>query len=241
LNTWKMKFMKKTNHGSEIKKILAEFEGLLDGLMHNNSVQSNLEMDLALGKLRTMYDHLLHWKNEQVVKPEPQEEPLEKPIFTPAPVEEPTEEPDQQEEVPVDEMAVDEESTDPQDEPEDSQSIPPDPLKTSHIDLFSFYSTQGQENKPPDLKIKETIGDRIQKSKIVTLKEAIGINEKFFFLNELFGGNLTEYNKAIAHLDSLATLEEAIAYLEALQVNYSWTLESDAAVQLIRVVERKLK
>ena len=249
-----MKFMEKTDHGSEIKKILAEFEGLLDGLKHNHSAQSNLEMDLALEKLRKMYDHLLQWKNEPVMKPESQEVPLEEPPFIPAPAEEPTEEMDQQEDEPaeemaiheeftepVEEMAVHEEFTEPKDEPGDLKTRQPDPVKTGNVDLFSSFSAQREDMKRHDPEIKETIGDRIQKSKIVTLKEAIGINEKFFFLNELFGGNLTEYNKAIAHLDSIATLEEAIAYLEALQANYNWTLESDAAVQLIQFVERKWK
>jgi hypothetical protein len=248
-----MKFMEKTDHGSEIKKILAEFEGLLDGLMYNHSAQSNLEMDLALEKLRKMYDHLLLWKNEPaMMKPEPQEEPLEEAPFIPAPVEEPIEETDHQEEEPaeemaineestepIEEMAVPEESTEPEVEPVDLKLRQPNPVKTGNVDLFSSFSTQREDNKHHEPEIKETIGDRIQKSKIVTLKEAIGINEKFFFLNELFGGNLTEYNKAIAHLDSLATLEEATAYLEALQANYNWTLESDAAVQLIQFIERK--
>lgn len=237
-----MKFMEKTDHGSEIKKILAEFEGLLEGLMHNHSAQSNLEMDLALEKLRKMYDHLLQWKNEPaMMEPELQAEPLEEPLFIPAPVEELIEETDQQEEERAEEMAVPEESTEPEDEPGDLKSGHSDPVKTGNVDLFSSFSTQREDIKRHDPEIKESIGDRIQKSKIVTLKEAIGINEKFFFLNELFGGNLTEYNKAIAHLDSLATLEEATAYLEALQANYNWTLESDAAVQLIQFVERKWK
>jgi hypothetical protein len=239
-----MKFMEKPDHGSEIKKLLTEFEGLLDGMKHDHPAQGNLEIDLALEKLRKMYDHLLQWKNEPSLKPESQEEPIKEVHFVPAPEEVSTEEPDQQKKEPASELAENETSTDQEEEADELKSKQPDPVKTGNIDLFSSFSSQREQKMhvdPAGYSLKETIVDQIQKRKIITLKEAIGINEKFFFLNELFGGNLTEYNKAIEHLDRLVTFDEALVYLNTLQAEYHWTIESDAVLQLTQFIERKLK
>jgi chemotaxis protein histidine kinase CheA len=239
-----MKFMEKTDHGSEIKKILTEFEGLLDGLKHDHAAQNNLEMDLALEKLRKMYDHLLQWKNEPSLKPESHEEPLKEVHFVPAPEEVSTEEPDLHEKEPANELAVNEASTDQEDEPVDLKSIQPDPVKTGNIDLFSSFSAQREQKTDEDSAgygMKESIVDQIQKRKIITLKEAIGINEKFFLLNELFSGNLGEYNKTVAFLDGFTTFDEAMTYLNEIQEKYKWNPESEALIQLIQFIERKLK
>jgi len=42
----------------------------------------------------------------------------------------------------------------------------------------------------------ESLADKMQKNAIEDLKAAIGINEKFLFINELFKGDMEEYKKA---------------------------------------------
>ena len=86
---------------------------------------------------------------------------------------------------------------------------------------------------------EETIADKIQKNKISSLKIAIGINEKFFFINELFNGSLNEYNKSIEELDGQKDLQDALAYLNKLQQQNMWYPGTDAFEQLKQFVERK--
>lgn len=89
---------------------------------------------------------------------------------------------------------------------------------------------------------KESIADKLQKhSKVESLKKAIGINEKFFFINELFDGNLTEYNAAIESLDHAKTIEESHQFIDGLSQRYKWQGNAEAVEQLKQFVERKLK
>jgi len=89
---------------------------------------------------------------------------------------------------------------------------------------------------------KESVADKIQKqSKVENLKDAIGINEKFFFINELFDGNLNEYNEAIESLNTINSMDESVSLLENLSNKYNWQSNADAVEQLKQFVERKLK
>jgi len=53
------------------------------------------------------------------------------------------------------------------------------------------------------LKEDRSIGARMQQHPISNIKEAIGVNEKFLFINELFNGNIQAYNEAIASLNNM--------------------------------------
>jgi len=86
---------------------------------------------------------------------------------------------------------------------------------------------------------EETVADKIKKNKISSLKVAIGINEKFFFINELFNGSLKDYNTVIEELDQMHDLRDASAYLTSLRQKNMWDPESDAFKQLQQFLERK--
>lgn len=86
---------------------------------------------------------------------------------------------------------------------------------------------------------KETVADKLQKSKLESIKSAIGINEKFFFLNELFRGDLQTYNDNIEKLDSQNTLEEALAFLNEMAEEFNWNVESEAVEQISQMLENK--
>jgi len=85
-------------------------------------------------------------------------------------------------------------------------------LEKSTIDLFTTTAepTLGDKLKTDE---QPTIADKITKSTINELREAIGINEKFLFINELFNGDLNRYNKIIDELDQLPTMEGVNTYI----------------------------
>jgi len=85
------------------------------------------------------------------------------------------------------------------------------------------------------------VGDKIQQDKISELKSAIGINEKFFFINELFDGDMKNYNEAIEKLDTVARLEEGFLLLKELREENDWKEDNDAYLQLSGFVNRKFK
>ena len=86
---------------------------------------------------------------------------------------------------------------------------------------------------------KESLAEKFQKDKITDLKEAIGINEKFYFINELFDGVMKEYNEVIETLNSKPSMEEATTYLNRLKEERGWKEDAEAFGQLKGILERK--
>jgi hypothetical protein len=76
--------------------------------------------------------------------------------------------------------------------------------------------------------------------KVETLREAISINQRFSFINELFNGENMDYHAAIQHLDSLSSAEQARAYITAdLSQRYDWSRKEEHVNKLLKLIERK--
>lgn len=76
--------------------------------------------------------------------------------------------------------------------------------------------------------------------KVGSLREAISINQRFSFINELFNGENTEYHAAIQHLDELPTAEAATAYVrQELASQYDWSRKEEHVGRLLKLIERK--
>ena len=84
-----------------------------------------------------------------------------------------------------------------------------------------------------------SLAARLQRKPVSDLISAIGINDKFLFLNELFGGSMEKYNKSIRSLNSFSTLLGAKTYMSELQIEFQWDCSSDAYKKLADLVERK--
>jgi hypothetical protein len=76
--------------------------------------------------------------------------------------------------------------------------------------------------------------------KVETLREAISINQRFSFINELFNGENMEYHAAVQHLDSLPNIEQARAYItDTLAPRYDWGRKEEHMNKLLKLIERK--
>lgn len=71
------------------------------------------------------------------------------------------------------------------------------------------------------------------------IKSAIGINDKFQIANELFEGNMQEYEVAIQQFNSSENIESAMVYFNSLKQLYNWDLEYDTVKRLLNLVERR--
>ena len=85
----------------------------------------------------------------------------------------------------------------------------------------------------------KSLAARLQRKPVSDLISAIGINDKFLFLNELFGGSMEKYNKSIRSLNSFSTLLGAKTYMSELQIEFQWDCTSDAYKKLNDLVERR--
>ena len=84
------------------------------------------------------------------------------------------------------------------------------------------------------------IGEKHQRKPVRDLKVAIGINEKFQFINQLFAGDATTYHSTIEHLNTCPSYEAASGYLkDTLLPKYQWDISNSPATIFIDLVERR--
>lgn len=235
---------KTVNH--KILELLKELKYLSGELKNDSTSTSQLELDLMKAKIRRIYEDLGDINFSKQVDIEKEVEPITPPIpqenIDDVEDQKPKETPDVVFE--IEEEALEEVEISSQEEIEEEPLLSPKVEQT--LDLFEEPVSKEEANdyKPVGEKIAEekpveSIGETIQSKKIVNLKLAIGINEKFFFLNELFEGKMNEYNEAIEQLDQKETFKEAKEFLELLKEDKSWDEEGEAFVQLKGFLERK--
>ena len=84
-----------------------------------------------------------------------------------------------------------------------------------------------------------SLAAKLQQNPVRNLKSVIGINDKFLFVNELFGGSMEKYNKSIDNLNDLKTLNGAMIYLNELKIELQWNSSNEAYLKLKDLVSRK--
>jgi hypothetical protein len=109
--------------------------------------------------------------------------------------------------------------------------------KSAEIDLFA------SEEPAFSIKLKDarekTLGPKIPSERIENLKSAITITEKFMFINELFDGNLREYNETVETLNGFKTIDQAADFLDLIRKKNFWNTGSNAFKKLQELVERR--
>ena len=113
----------------------------------------------------------------------------------------------------------------------------------------SFFE---QDDAEFELSTGETLGEKmigednslaakLQQNPVRDLKSVIGINDKFLFVNELFGGSMEKYNKSIENLNDLKTLNGAMIYLNELKIELQWNSSNEAYLKLKDLISRKFE
>ena len=81
------------------------------------------------------------------------------------------------------------------------------------------------------------VASELRRSEHVTdLRRAIGINDKFLMIRDLFGGDAAAYEAAIGTLNGFDDFDECMIYIAE---NYAWNANSDGAKFLMELLERK--
>ncbi len=99
--------------------------------------------------------------------------------------------------------------------------------------------TKSVNEKIQKSKTDKSIGLKMLHNPIKDLKSAIGINEKFLFINELFKGNMKAYNDSIINLNDSESYDKAFEFLDKLKNDYKWEDDMVAYLTLKDFVERK--
>ncbi len=206
--------MKNNVNFKQIEKVLDELNKLIKNQKTNKQQISQLDIDLAMEKVRKIYDALLNisFTEEVTISPSDNQNEENQTVVIKS-------EPDQDEIVEKERVPG-------------SIDLFSDPKRDEKVSVLDKISENQQS---------ESVAEKIQKDKTTSLKLAIGINDKFYFINELFDGNMKEYNDTIDKLDSFETLNDAYEYMNSLIEKYKWAKDSDAYVQLTGFIDKQLK
>ncbi len=83
----------------------------------------------------------------------------------------------------------------------------------------------------------QTIDQKFASSPISKLEPAIGLNDRFLFIRELFDGNSDNFSKAVNDLDNFNNLKEAVDYLST---NYKWK-KTETSLKFVELVKRRFQ
>lgn len=80
------------------------------------------------------------------------------------------------------------------------------------------------------------LGEEMNHSKIASLREGIGINDKFLMIRDLFDGDGDAYAEAIEALDSLESLDDCMIHIIE---NYAWNPDTEGSKFIMQLLDRK--
>ncbi len=81
------------------------------------------------------------------------------------------------------------------------------------------------------------LAEEINHAKIASLRDGIGLNDKFLMIRDLFDGDGDAYDEAITTLDSMETMDDCMIHIIE---NYAWNPDTEGSKFIMQLLERKL-
>lgn len=209
----------------QLKELLETIQEQYGEIQDPGKRISMIEFDILRENLRKFYE-LIHLLQRQSLSPADQKTAPQKPVAAPPP---PVTASPPHPSRPVIRPAGLPKSQGRKQEPAEKRTPRP-----GEPDLFEgeepVFNLRLREAREASLPSKPPAADH--------LKSLIGINDKFSFINELFDGNLKEYNEAIDSLNGFTQKQEALGFLDQLRSKNLWELGSGTFMKLKEIVEK---
>jgi hypothetical protein len=110
-------------------------------------------------------------------------------------------------------------------------------------EVFEFNTALANQVESLNEKLKEErveVATALQGSPIRDLKKAIGINDRFLFVNDLFRGDENMYERSIKTINSFTIYPEAEYWItRELKVKLSWPDNSDTVKLFDQLIKRR--
>jgi hypothetical protein len=216
-----------------------EINTMVSGFTNYDKIPA-IEMDLTLEKVRNLYDILLILKQSHLKE----ENKITKAVSG---TETPSVEPDKagganglpekengsdikdrHDSIEYEESAKSDLTEDKSAKTDNNEKIISDRFKSQTASIHDgFLKSQKYEDLSTKLKSKP----------ITNMADAIGINDKFIFIKELFNGNENKYNKTIEILNNATNFNDAYNYLMG---NFNWDMDNSLVQILLDLIRRKL-
>lgn len=230
----------------EIRDLMSALQEQTETLQENEGKLSRIEYDLLLGSLRNIYDKVYRLQKLMLEPVQQRDIPAEKPAPSFRIKFEGREIPSKPEEKPKPTPSAETPVATPAPPPPPKTSAPPTP-KTA--DLFSAAQpTLAEKLQPEKTSVIDRLNSQVEDKSVASnlmhkpladIKAAIGINEKFLFINELFGGSMQEYTQAIQELNQARSLEEALEIFDNYATRYKWNPRLPGVIKLKELVQRR--
>ena len=81
------------------------------------------------------------------------------------------------------------------------------------------------------------LASELSSGPVESLREAIGVNDKFCMVRDMFGSDVEAYERAIAEFESFTDLDDAMVYMYE---NFSWNPNDESVRMLVDLLTRKL-
>lgn len=214
-----------------------------------------IEKDVVLNNLRDVYAEIKFGVDE-IVSTEHVAAKVVAPVVEPTT--EPTTEPSEEPEVEVELLfEEDEEDQDPVAEPTVAEPTVTEPTvaeptvveaakaepKSRHSAILSLYEDKAAPVVGELFGDTPSVADAIacpkavaQAAPVKTLRNAIGVADKFMMIQELFDGNNEAYEQAIDALEAQTSLDNCLVYIAE---HYTWRAQSQAAQLMMELLQRK--
>ncbi len=87
---------------------------------------------------------------------------------------------------------------------------------------------------------KIDLGETLTETPIRDLRKAIGINDRFLYINELFRGDETMYERSIKTINSFSILPEAEYWIQReLKIKIGWNDSNETVKQFDQLIKRR--
>jgi hypothetical protein len=198
---------------------LHEIEDLVKEFPDNGAIPA-IELDLSLQKIRNLYELLLMFRNPGYHQPAPEkipvvERPPEPEVHVP-----------RQEVKPVPEPPIAAPRPSPvRRKPQEDAQIISDRFKGRSTLHETLHQTMGKDG-----------GTLAQARPVSNLMAAIGINDRFTFIRELFNNDTTAFETTMNILNEATNFNDAYNYMIQ---HHDWDMDSDAVQLLLEIIRRK--
>jgi hypothetical protein len=251
--------MNKKEKINNLLKDIQDLYAIANRLDHEEQIHP-LDIDLALSKVRNLYDLLLTIHPQTAYKTEYHKKESEKNTVREEITEdkkpEIEEKPTQEEVPPKNEPEFVIEKPSQKQEPA-AEKIEKEKVKESPVKNEVIKSTQEKKEKQPEAtpivadkfqskkfihdnmaekNSKKDVSSKLQSKPIQDINSAIGLNDKFIFIRELFNGDKEQYLETIQILNNFDSYDNALGFLNE---NFDWDDEDANFERLKELVKRK--
>jgi hypothetical protein len=95
----------------------------------------------------------------------------------------------------------------------------------------------GKQQRVHDFLAKDHPEISFEEIPLKSIRDGIGINDRYLYTRELFGNEAEKFDETIAALDGFTHIEEAVGYLKQ---NFKWS-KSEAGQKFLNLVKRRFR